>query len=64
MNRGGITTIGGIFTALVLVTGILANRLCGRVCPRRRVWLFTCILMAAAALLGLIAILMGRPFTG
>lgn len=63
MNRGGITTMGGMFTALVLISGILLTGYAG-MNARDAVFGFHMYLMAAAAILGLIAILMGRPYKG
>ena len=63
MNRGGITTMGGIFTALVLITGILLTGYAG-MNAIDAVFGFHMYLMTAAAILGLIAILLGRPYTG
>ncbi len=63
MNRGGITTMGGIFTALVLITGILVTGYAG-MNALDAVFGFHMYLMAAAAVLGLLAILMGRPYRG
>ena len=63
MNRGGITTIGGIFTALVLISGMMLTGYAG-MNALDAAFGFHMYLMAAAALIGLIAILMGRPYTG
>jgi len=63
MNRGGITTMGGIFTALVLILGIVVTGYAS-LNAIDAVFAFHMGLMAAAAVLGLVALLLGRPYRG
>jgi cytochrome c oxidase cbb3-type subunit 1 len=63
MNRGGITTMGGIFTALVLLGAAALTAYAG-MNARDLVFGIDMYLVALASVLGLIALLMGKPYKG